>query len=487
MASEPWQKVFRKIDDYRWEVPPTYKKGMRVPGRIYASHAMLGQIWADEAFEQMVNVAFLPGIVCCSLAMPDIHLGYGFPIGGVAATREKDGVVSPGGVGFDINCGVRLLRTNLSVEEVRPKIQDLVTALFYNIPSGVGSEGKVRINEKELDQVLIKGAGWALEKGFGDAEDLTVCEESGHLKGADPEMVSQKAKKRGLPQLGTLGSGNHFLEVQVVEEIYDKEKAEVMGLLSAGQVLVLIHTGSRGFGHQVCDDYIRQMGAALQRYNISLPDRQLACAPLESPEGQQYLAAMACAANYAWANRQCITHWVRESFMKVLGKGRRELGLEQIYDVAHNIAKIERHVSEGKAQTVCVHRKGATRAFPAGHQDVPAIYRNIGQPVLIPGDMGRYSYIAVGTETAMQETFGSTCHGAGRVQSRTAAKKALRGSDVAYKLAQRGITVKADSMSGLAEEASEAYKDVADVVEVADKAGISHKIARTVPLGVVKG
>jgi tRNA-splicing ligase RtcB len=487
MVNEPWQNVIHRLDDYRWEIRPSYKAGMRVPGRIYASEAMLAQIWGDQAFEQMVNVAFLPGIVCCSLAMPDIHLGYGFPIGGVAATRVKDGVVSPGGVGFDINCGVRLLRTNLSLEEVKPKIQELVTALYYNIPSGVGSEGKVRIMEKELDQVLSKGAGWALERGYGEAEDLSVSEESGCLKGANPDKISSKAKKRGLPQLGTLGSGNHFLEVQVVEQIFDKEKAEVMGILNAGQILVLIHTGSRGFGHQVCDDYIRQMSATAQRYNISLPDRQLACAPVESPEGREYLASMACAANYAWANRQCIAHWVRESFMKVLGKGRRELGLEQVYDVAHNIAKIEQHEVEGRPQTVCVHRKGATRSFPAGHPDVPAIYRNIGQPVLIPGDMGRYSYIAVGTENAMHETFGSTCHGAGRVQSRSAAKKALKGSDLAFKLAQRGITVKADSLNALAEEASEAYKDVAEVIEVADKAGICHKVVRTVPLGVIKG
>jgi tRNA-splicing ligase RtcB (3'-phosphate/5'-hydroxy nucleic acid ligase) len=487
MAIEPWQEVIHKIDDYRWEIRPNYKSGMRVPGRIYASLSMLEQIWADEAFQQIVNVAFLPGILCYSLAMPDIHLGYGFPIGGVAATRVKDGVISPGGVGFDINCGVRLLRTNLSAEEVKPKIKDLVTALYYNVPSGVGSEGKIHINEKDLDKALLNGAGWAVERGFGEIEDLAVCEETGCMKGADPGRVSQKAKKRGLPQLGTLGSGNHFLEIQVVDQIYDKETAEVMGILSTGQVLVLIHTGSRGFGHQVCDDFIRQMIPAMQTHGINVPDRQLACAPVASPEGQEYLAAMACAANYAWANRQCITHWTREAFIKVLGKSRRELGLEQIYDVAHNIAKIEQHNAEGKMQSVCVHRKGATRAFPKGHQDMPAIYRNIGQPVLIPGDMGRYSFIAVGTETAMQETFGSTCHGAGRIQSRTAAKKGLKGSDIAFKLAQRGIIVKADSMSSLAEEASEAYKDVAEVVEVADKAGISRKIARAVPLGVVKG
>ena len=486
MSSQPWQNVIHKIDAYRWEIPINYKSGMRVPGRLYASEAMLGQVWGDEAFEQMVNVAFLPGIVGHSLAMPDIHLGYGFPIGGVAATRSKGGVVSPGGVGFDINCGVRLLRTNLTVEEIRPRIPELVQALYYNIPSGVGSEGKLRLNEKELEGVLLKGAGWALGKGLGDAEDLTVCEESGCMAGANPDKVSAKARKRGLPQLGTLGSGNHFLEIQYVQEVYDKDKAEVMGI-SSGQVLVLIHTGSRGFGHQVCDDYTHLMGSALDRYQIRLPDRQLACAPLDSPEGRDYLSAMACAANYAWANRQCITHWVRESFLKVLSRGRRELGLEQIYDLAHNIAKIEQHFVEGRTQTVCVHRKGATRAFPAGHPELPAIYRNIGQPVLIPGDMGRYSYLAVGTDTAMRETFGSTCHGAGRLQSRSAAKKTLRGSDVAYRLAQRGITVKADSLSGLAEEAPEAYKDVVEVIQIAEGAGISQAVARMVPLGVIKG
>ncbi len=484
---EPWRDVAHKIDANRWEIQKSYKAGMLVPGLIYASESMLDQIWTDQAFQQVVNVCYLPGIVGHSLAMPDIHWGYGFPIGGVAATRVEDGVVSPGGVGFDINCGVRLLRTNLSVEEVRPRIKELIQALYYNVPSGLGSEGKIRINEKELERVLVKGAAWAVERGFGQAEDLLVTEESGCLKGADPGKVSDKARKRGLPQLGTLGSGNHFLEIQVVDQIYDRETARVMGILETGQVLVLIHTGSRGLGHQVCDDYLKTMSGASQRYSINLPDRQLACAPVQSSEGKDYLAAMACAANYAWTNRQCIMHWTRESFIKVLGKSLRELGLEQIYDVAHNIAKIEQYTIESKAQTLCIHRKGATRAFPKGHPDIPAIYRNIGQPVLIPGDMGRYSYIAVGTETAIQESFGSTCHGAGRVQSRSAAKKGLRGTDIAYKLAQKGIFVKADNMSALAEEASDAYKDVAEVVEVAESANISRKIARAVPLGVIKG
>ena len=483
----PWKEIINKIDDYRWEIPKSYKQGMRVPGLIFASESMLNHIWEEQVFQQVANVAFLPGIVGRSLAMPDIHWGYGFPIGGVAATRIKDGVVSPGGVGFDINCGVRLLRTNLTEEEVRPKIKRLIAELFVNIPSGLGSTGKIRVSEPELDKVLLKGSQWAVEKGYGEAEDIVFSEESGCMKGANPDKVSSKAKKRGIPQLGTLGSGNHFLEVEVVEEIYDREAASVMGISDVGQVLVLIHTGSRGFGHQVCSDYVRLLDEAVKKYGISLPDRQLACAPVESPEGQDYLAAMACAANYAWTNRQCIAHWTRETFIKVFGKSQQELGLEQVYDVCHNIAKIEDHTIDGKKQTLCVHRKGATRAFPAGHPDIPEIYKHIGQPVLIPGDMGRYSYIALGTETAMQESFGSTCHGAGRVQSRAAAKRSLRGADVAQALAARGITVKTGSMGSLAEEASEAYKDVSEVIEVTHKAGISLKVAKAIPIGVIKG
>ena len=483
----PWQEILNKIDDYRWEIPQSYKQGMSVPGLIYASESMLSHIWEEHVFQQVANVAFLPGIVGRSLAMPDIHWGYGFPIGGVAATRIKDGVVSPGGVGFDINCGVRLLRTNLTEEEVRPKIEQLIAELFANIPSGLGSEGKIRVNKKELDKVLTKGSRWVIEKGYGEAEDIVVTEEEGCMKGANPDKVSSKAKKRGIPQLGTLGSGNHFLEVEVVDEIYDADAATAMGISDIGQVLVLIHTGSRGFGHQVCSDYVALLGEAVKKYGINLPDRQLACAPVKSPEGRNYLAAMACAANYAWTNRQCIAHWVRESFIKVFGKSLRELGMEQVYDVAHNIAKIEEYPVGGKKEPLCVHRKGATRAFPAGHPDIPNIYKNIGQPVLIPGDMGRCSYIALGTEIAMKESFGSTCHGAGRVQSRAAAKRSLRGADVARTLAARGITVKAGSMGSLAEEASEAYKDVTEVVDITHKAGISRKVARAIPIGVIKG
>jgi len=483
----PWQEILKKIDDYRWEIPKSYKAGMSVPGLIFANESMLNHIWEENVYQQVANVAFLPGIVGHSLAMPDIHWGYGFPIGGVAATRVEDGVVSPGGVGFDINCGVRLLRTNLTEEEVRPKIEQLTTELYINVPFGLGSTGKLRVKEKELNEILAKGSRWAVEKGYGEAEDIKVTEESGCMKGANPDKVSSKAKQRGIPQSGTLGSGNHFLEVEAVDEIFDRDAAKVMGIDDVGQVLILIHTGSRGFGHQVCTDYVALLGQAVKRYGINLPDRQLACAPIKSPEGQDYLAAMACAANYAWTNRQCIVHWVREALVKVFGKSRRQLGLEQVYDVAHNIAKIEEYTINGKKLTLCVHRKGATRAFPAKHPDIPDVYRDIGQPVLIPGDMGRCSYVALGTEMAMKETFGSTCHGAGRVQSRAAAKRSLRGADVAKALAAKGITVKAANIGSLAEEASEAYKDVSEVVDVTHKAGISRKVARATPIGVIKG
>jgi tRNA-splicing ligase RtcB len=483
----PWKQVLNRIDDYCWEIPTSYKQGMRVPGRIYASEAMLEHIWQEQVFQQVANVAFLPGVVPYSMAMPDVHWGYGFPIGGVAATRVSDGVVSPGGVGFDINCGVRLLRTNLTAEEVSSRIEELTTELYNNVPSGLGSKGRLRVNEKELDEVMVRGSVWAAEHGYGDAEDVEVTEESGCIRGADPGKVSARAKQRGIPQLGTLGSGNHFLEVERVSEIFDREAARAMGINEVGQVLVLIHCGSRGLGHQVCTDYVALLGRVVQKYGINVPDRQLACAPIQSAEGQSYLEAMACAANYAWTNRQCILHWVRESLVSVFGKSRQEMGLEQVYDVAHNIAKIETHTVDGKRIGLCVHRKGATRAFPAGHPDIPETYRKVGQPVLIPGDMGRGSYIALGTEAAMRMTFGSTCHGAGRVQSRAAAKRSQRGADVVRALADKGITVRAGSMSGLAEEASEAYKDVDEVVDITHRAGISRKIVRAVPMGVVKG
>jgi len=460
---------------------------MRVPGLIYADEEMLKSIREEQSLEQVANVAFLPGIVGYSLAMPDIHWGYGFPIGGVAATRVEDGVISPGGVGYDINCGVRLLRTNLRESEVRAKMEQLLSELFVNVPSGVGSKGKIRVGMKELDEILCRGAGWAVGRGFGTEEDLEVTEERGCLKGADPNKVSFKAKERGLPQSGTLGSGNHFLEVEVVEEIYEPAIAKSMGIEEVGQVLFLIHTGSRGLGHQVCGDYVRTLREVAQKYNINLPDRELACAPVKSKEGQNYLAAMACAANYAWANRQCIAHWARECFVKVFGKSLKQIGLEMVYDVAHNIAKMESYEVEGKRLNLCVHRKGATRAFPADNPDIPSRYRGIGQPVLIPGDMGRCSYVAVGTERAMRESFGSVCHGAGRVKSRHAARRLQRDADVARGLASRGISVRAASKGGLAEEASEAYKDVTEVVEVCHQAGLCRKVVKARPMGVVKG
>ncbi len=479
--------ILKKIDDYRWELPVSYKPGMRVPGMVYADRILLKQILEDKALDQVANVAFLPGIVGRSLAMPDIHWGYGFPVGGVAATDLDNGVISPGGIGFDINCGTRLVLTNMWADEVGPHIDDLANRLFRNIPSGVGSEGKIRLNSKEIDQVMVGGARWAVEHEFGVPEDLEVIEENGAMREADPGAVSDRARKRGAPQIGTLGSGNHFLEVQVVEEVYDTGAAEVYGIQGPGQVVVFFHTGSRGLGHQTCDDYLKVMEAASTRYDIHLPDRQLACAPVHSDEGRAYLAAMAGAANFAWANRQLITHWVRETFQTVFGKSWRDMGMRILYDVAHNIAKMEPYTVEGKRRTLCVHRKGATRAFPPGHPDVPEKYRPIGQPVLIPGDMGRYSYLLAGTQRAMDETFGSTCHGAGRVQSRSAAKKSLRDVDIVQVLKNKGITVKVAQRGLLAEEASEAYKDVMDVVRVVDQAGIARKVAKMRPMAVIKG
>ena len=482
-----WLGHLEKVDDYRWRIPKSYKAGMRVPGLIYADRDMLEHILKEQALEQIANVAFLPGIVGYSLAMPDIHWGYGFPIGGVAAMRMEDGVISPGGVGFDINCGVRLLRTNLTQEEVYPKIKELIDALYQNVPSGLGSRGKIRLRPGEINEVLVKGSRWAVEKGYGRPEDLETTEEGGEMADVSPARVSSRAKERGIPQLGTLGSGNHFLEVAVVDHIYEADIAEAMGIDRVGQVMLLIHCGSRGLGHQVASDYIKEMVRAMAKYRIELPDRQLACSPINSDEGQAYLSAMRCAANYAWANRQCITHWVREAFCRVLDVSEESAGLELIYDVAHNIAKIEEHTIDGQKQMLCVHRKGATRAFPAGHPDVPEKYSRIGQPILIPGDMGRVSYVLIGTEQAMKETFGSTCHGAGRLQSRAAAKRHLRGRDVLEALESRGITVRTGSLSGLAEEASEAYKDVTSVVGVTHNAGISKIVARTKPIGVIKG
>ena len=488
MASR-WEKVLRRIDEYRWEIPTEYKEGMRVPGIIYADEKMIKNISEDQSLEQVANVAFLPGIVYASLAMPDIHWGYGFPVGGVAATRVDGGVISPGGVGFDINCGVRFLRTGLMEADVKPRLERLVDTLFHNIPTGVGSKGRVPIKrDAELEEVMTRGAHWAVDRGFGEAEDAIATEEGGVIAGADPGAVGQRARERGLPQLGTLGSGNHFLEVEAVDEIFDPAVAQVLGIDQVGQVTVMIHCGSRGFGHQICTDYLKTVEAASRDYEIFLPDRQLASVPLDSPEGKGYLGAMRCAANFAWANRQCITHWTRESFQQVFEKNWKDLEIRQVYDVAHNIAKIERHVVDGKAMDLCVHRKGATRSFPAGSSDIPAMYRDVGQPVLVPGDMGRYSFLAVGSKMALEGSFGSACHGADRTESRGAAKRLLKGRDIQGELRQQGIIVKAHGgWASLAEEAPVAYKDVAEVVDVCHNAGLCERVARMRPLGVIKG
>lgn len=484
--SNKWRGSLERVDRFKWRIPKTYKPGMRVPGLIYVDEEHLDIIREDQAPEQVANAAHLPGIVGASLAMPDIHWGYGFAIGGVGATRLDDGVISPGGVGFDINCGVRLLRTDLVEEDVHPQLEKLVNQLFRDIPSGVGSKGALKLGKDEIIDVLRKGAGWAVEQGYGWPEDLEMTEERGCMKEADANKVSDRACTRGMPQLGTLGSGNHFLEIQVIDKLFDKGIAENLRL-SEGQVVVMIHSGSRGLGHQVCTDYLKVMERAVRKYNIDIPDRQLACAPLTSQEGQDYFAAMAAAANYAWANRQVIMHWTRQTFGKVFRRRPEDLGMELIYDVAHNIAKIEEHTVDGKTIRVCVHRKGATRAFPPGHPDIPEKYSNIGQPVLVPGDMGRASYLLVGTEKALRETFGSTCHGAGRLLSRTAAKKAVSGTAMQSELRDKGIIVKAASRGVLAEEAPEAYKDVNEVVRVCHEAGISLRVARMRPIGVIKG
>jgi tRNA-splicing ligase RtcB len=479
------QVKLRQVDEYRWEIPREGK--MRTRGLIFTSKKMLAKIQEDQSLQQVANVATLPGIEGASLAMPDIHWGYGFPIGGVAAFNLDEGVVSPGGVGYDINCGVRLLRTNLERPEVEPRIEELVNALFGNIPSGLGSRRKdLKLNVPTLHEVMKYGAGWAVKNGFGHKDDLAHIEAQGQIPGADPDLVSDFAMNRGKDQLGTLGSGNHFVEVGYVLETYDDKLAAALGLFK-DQVTVIVHTGSRGLGHQVCDDYIKVMLKAAQKYGIELPDRQLCCAPLSSPEGKRYLGAMAAAANFAFANRQMITHWVRESFEQVLQMGPKDLGLELIYDVAHNIAKIEEHLVNGKKKKVCLHRKGATRAFPPGHPETPAAYQKTGQPVLIPGDMGRYSFVLVGTEKALTETFGSTCHGAGREMSRHAALKAAKGRNIIRELAAQGIVVKGAGRGTIDEEISEAYKDVESVVEVAHGAGISKKVAKLKPLGVIKG
>jgi len=460
---------------------------MRVPGLIYASASLIESIRGDQSMQQVANVACLPGIVRASIAMPDMHWGYGFPIGGVAAFDLDEGVVSPGGVGYDINCGVRLLRSDLTAGEISGRLEELVKTLFRNIPSGVGSARRdVRLSVDEVRQVLDRGAVWAVEKGFGRRGDLAHIEARGRLDGAAPRVVSERAVQRGRAQLGTLGSGNHFGEIQRVDEIFDAEAAGALGLF-VGQVTVTLHSGSRGLGYQVCDDSLQIMLDAARRYRIDLPDRQLCCAPIGSAEAKTYLGAMAAAANFAFANRQMMTHWVRETFESVLGLGPARTGLEVVYDVCHNIAKIETHVVDGVKRRLCVHRKGATRAFPPGHPETPEAYARVGQPVLIPGDMGRYSYVLVGTRQAYEETFGSTCHGAGRRMSRSAAKRSARGRSIVRELADQGIVVRSEGRTTLLEEIPEAYKDVAEVVDSVHGAGIARKVARLVPMGVIKG
>lgn len=476
----------RKVHDYLWEIQR--EGGMRVPGRIYANEDFIAEIRKDDSLRQVCNVAHLPGIVKYSLAMPDIHLGYGFPIGGVCATDPKnEGVISPGGVGYDINCGVRLARTNLREADITGRLHDLVRHLFYSVPSGVGSHSALpKLSEHDLKAVLKKGARWVVDQGMGTQEDLQHTEEYGCLTGADPDAVSPDALARGRDQVGTLGSGNHFLELDVVEEIFDEEAAEALGL-QAGIVCVFIHSGSRGLGHQVCQDSLRTMQTAMRKYGITIPDQQLACAPVESPEGETYLAGMAAAANFAWANRQTMMHLAQTAIQEFLSISPRELGWQLVYDVCHNIAKFERHTVDGKVTELCVHRKGATRAFPPGHEQLPEAYRSLGQPVLIPGDMGNASYVLIGTRQAMSETFGSSCHGAGRVQSRKKAMEAARGRNIIHEMKRKGIVVMATGMRTVAEEMPEAYKNVHAVVDVIHLAGISRKVARLRPIGVVKG
>ncbi|HLA26986.1 MAG TPA: RtcB family protein [Syntrophales bacterium] len=474
----------RKLDANRWEIPQV--GGMRVPGIIYANESLLKDITMDESPRQVANVAHLPGIVRYSLAMPDMHWGYGFSIGGVAAFDLQGGVVSPGGVGYDINCGCRLMTTKLTWDDIQSHLKELIVALFQNIPTGVGSKGNLTLSIQDEKKVLQQGARWAVEQGYGFPEDLEATEDGGVIKDADPDRVSDRAKERGRPQLGTLGSGNHFLEIEVVEEIFDNTAAAAFGL-EKGQIAVMIHSGSRGLGYQVCDDYLADMVRNMAKLGISLPDRQLACAYLDSQQGKDYLAAMACAANYAWANRQMLMHWTRAIFYRTLGKSPREICMRLLYDVCHNIAKIERFPISGKEVALCVHRKGATRAFPPGHPSLPERYRSVGQPVLIPGDMGSGAYVLAGTEKAFQETFGSTCHGAGRVMSRTQATKVSRGRSISREMAAKGVIVMASSKGTLTEELPEAYKDLDEVVGVVHNAGISRKVARLRTLGCIKG
>ncbi|HJX37321.1 MAG TPA: RtcB family protein [Anaerolineae bacterium] len=479
------KKDLKRKDTYLYEVPTTYREDMRVPARLYADEQLLEAALSDRSVEQLVNTTTLPGVVKYTLAMPDIHQGYGFPIGGVAATRPPDGVISPGGIGYDINCGVRVLASDIERKAVAPYIDDLLRAMYSLVPTGLG-KGGIKISKRDLDKVLERGAAWAAAAGYGTQDDLERTEESGCLAGADASKVSQRAKDRGLQQLGSLGSGNHFLEIDEIVEVYDEEVARVFGLRQ-GCIAVQVHCGSRGLGHQVCTDYVSSLQKSIRKFGIELPDRELVCAPFESSEGQDYFAAMAASANFAWTNRHVIAHWVRDAFEQVLAGKVGSWELRQVYDVAHNIGKVERYSIDGKEVRLVIHRKGATRAFGPSAHDLPQAYRGVGQPVLVPGSMGTASYILVGTDKALELTFGSCCHGAGRVMSRSQAKKKVWGEDLLRELKEKGIAVQAGSMAGLAEEAPQAYKDVERVVDVVEGAGIARKVARLVPLGVIKG
>ncbi len=487
VGKESFSGPLERIDSCCWRIPKSYKAGMRVDGMIFASEKMMSVIRGDQALEQVANVAFLPGIQGASLAMPDIHWGYGFCIGGVAATDPKEGgVISPGGVGYDINCGVRLIRTNLFYQDVKPHLRELVEDLFRNVPTGVGRSGRYKFDKKELKQLLERGAGYLLGRGLADSADIAHTEAEGRIDGAEPDRISDHALTRGAEQCGTLGSGNHFLEVQVVDSVYDEDVARVFGL-EKDQICVMIHSGSRGLGYQVCDDALAMLRNVPEKHGIPLPDRQLACSPAESPEGQHYIGAMRAAANFGFCNRQLLMQQAREVFASVFGRTWQDLGMNLLYDVAHNIAKLEEHTIGGQRKRVWVHRKGATRAFPAGHPEVPDVYRAVGQPVIIPGDMGRASWIMVGRPGSMERTFGTTCHGAGRAMSRTAALKDAGGRRIDKELEARGVIARSQSRKGLAEEQPKAYKNVDEVVEVVHEADLSAKVARMRPIGVIKG
>lgn len=477
-----------KISDWVWEIPKTEKEGMRVPARIFASDTLLESM-DKGVFEQITNVACLPGIQKYALCMPDGHWGYGFPIGGVAAFDTEDGIISPGGIGFDINCGMRLITTDLKADEVKPRLQSLINELYRAVPAGVGAKGDIKVSVSQLKDIMMRGAEWCIENGYGLPRDRERIEEGGHIPGADSSKVSEKAISRGINQLGTLGSGNHYLEIQLVtiENIFDEKIAKVMGIREKDQIVIMVHCGSRGFGHQVATDYLRVFDKAMKKYGITVRDRELACAPFKSPEGSDYYKAMLCAANSAFANRQIITHRIRESFSKVFDADARKLGIEIVYDVAHNIARVERYKIDGREKEVLVHRKGSTRSFGPGRMELPEIYRDVGQPVIVGGSMQTGSYLLVGTQKAMEETFGSTMHGAGRTMSRSAAKKKVRGDQLMKTMAKDGILVKAVSMSGLAEEAGIAYKDISEVVETMDVLGISKKVVKLKPIGNIKG